>query len=473
MGLKKRVSLFVAALTMFSGLAVVGAPAAFAAHPEIEVSVGCEPQGDQWLEVVAKSWSFVASDHGNHDDVRIQMRRINQNGNWTGWLHEIGNGQFVPGNGRQFTKSYNKTSTMADFGTLESMAGQTVQIRIFVIDPPPTDDAFHGWYNDLGQQFLEGSTGNGDARAYSDEFVIPKCVPRLAGANRYSTAAAASQYAYPSGADVVYVATGEKFPDALAGGAAAARENAPILLVQKSAIPSPTKNELVRLSPSRIVVLGGTDVIDNQVVTALRAYAGSVTRVAGANRYSTSAAVSKAAFGSSAVAYVATGVDFPDALAGAPAAVQAGAPLLLVKSDELPNVVATELNRLGATSIVVVGGTAAVSDAVVASLAKGGRTVTRISGATRYALSANVSKDTFAPGVGAAYVVVGTEFPDALSAGAVTGPKPGPVLLVQTNSLPAVVAKELTRLAPQEIYIIGGPAVVSDTVAGILAGYVQ
>ncbi len=298
-------------------------------------------------------------------------------------------------------------------------------------------------------------------------------VPRLAGANRYSTATAVSKYGYPSGADVVYVATGEHFPDALAGGAAAAHEAAPVLLVQKSSIPSATKSELSRLSPGRIVVLGGTAVIDDQVVTDLRAYAGTVTRVAGANRYATSAAVSKAAFTSSNVAYVATGVDFPDALAAVPAAVQAGAPLLLVRPDELPTVVSTELKRLGATSIVVVGGVAAISADVVSSLAEGGRSVTRIDGATRYALSANVSKATFAAGGGVAYVVVGTEFPDALSAGALTGPKPGPVLLVQTDSLPAVVANELTRLAPGDIYIVGGPAVVSDSVSGVLSSYVR
>ncbi len=175
MRLKRRASLFVAGLTMFSGLAVIGAPAALAAHPEIEVYMACAPTGGQLLQVVPKSWSFVSTDPGNHDNVRIQMRRVNTNGNWTGWLHEIGNGKFAPSNGRRFTKNYNQSSPMADFGTLGSLVGVRVQFRVFVIDPPPTDDNWSGWYNDAGTKLLNASTGNGNVLTTSQEFVVPNC----------------------------------------------------------------------------------------------------------------------------------------------------------------------------------------------------------------------------------------------------------------------------------------------------------
>ena len=63
-------------------------------------------------------------------------------------------------------------------------------------------------------------------------------VDRLAGSNRYATAAEISQWAYPDGSDVVFVATGLDFPDAIAGGAAAAAEGGPLLLVTGTSVPS-------------------------------------------------------------------------------------------------------------------------------------------------------------------------------------------------------------------------------------------
>jgi hypothetical protein len=99
-----------------------------------------------------------------------------------------------------------------------------------------------------------------------------------------------------SSTPVVYVATGENFPDALGASAAAAVQGGPVLLVRKGSIPSETAAELSRLSPDVIFVVGGTAVITDSVVSQLGAYASTVTRVAGANRYATAAAVSAAVF---------------------------------------------------------------------------------------------------------------------------------------------------------------------------------
>ena len=64
---------------------------------------------------------------------------------------------------------------------------------------------------------------------------------------------------------------------------------------------------------------------------------------------------------------VATGVAYPDALAGAPAA-RGGGPLLLVPPDHIPDSVAAELRRLAPKRIWLLGGPAAVSTAVEAGL---------------------------------------------------------------------------------------------------------
>ena len=95
---------------------------------------------------------------------------------------------------------------------------------------------------------------------------------------------------------IVYVATGENFPDALGAGPAAASFQAPILLVGKNSIPEPTRVELQRLKPDEIVIAGGTAVISPSVEAQLGAYANAVTRLAGANRYETAAEITWYAF---------------------------------------------------------------------------------------------------------------------------------------------------------------------------------
>ncbi|MCU1487798.1 MAG: N-acetylmuramoyl-L-alanine amidase family 2 [Actinomycetia bacterium] len=185
---------------------------------------------------------------------------------------------------------------------------------------------------------------------------------RLAGDNRFGTAAAISAAAFTS-APVAYVATGAGFPDALAGAAAGALRGGPVLLVERDSVPARTAAELQRLKPSAIVVLGGTGAVSSATADQLKAYSPSVTRASGADRYATAVAVSQAV-ASSPVAYLATGVNFPDALAGGVVAAAAGAPLLLVPGRCIPNGTRAELVRLGVTRLVLLGGDGAVSSAL-------------------------------------------------------------------------------------------------------------
>jgi len=272
-------------------------------------------------------------------------------------------------------------------------------------------------------------------------------VVRISGANRYATAAAVSASLLQPGVDVAYVATGENFPDALAGSAAAgAGKGGPVLLVREDSVPQETAAELQRLHPKKIVVLGGTAAVSAGVESALRKY-GEVVRVAGSNRYSTGALVSSYAFPTGATtAFVATGANFPDALAGGPPAVGLQGPVLLVNHDEVPASVSTEMKRLHLSTIKVLGGSAAVSTAVEQELREYAPTVVRLSGTNRYATAAAVSQHSFAPGVATIFVATGTNFPDALAGGPVAGILGGPILLVTPDSVPEQTRAEIERL---------------------------
>lgn len=304
-------------------------------------------------------------------------------------------------------------------------------------------------------------------------FGTRRAAPRVGGVDRYATAALLSASRFAPGVPVAYVASGAGFADALSGGPAAAAGHGPLLLTGATALPPATAAELARLAPARIVVLGGSAVVSDAVLAALGAYTtGSVTRTAGIDRYATAAKISASAFAPGvAVAYVATGGTFADALAGGAAAAHLHGPILLTKPGILPPATATELARLAPGRIVVLGGASMISDAVVARLdALTAGTATRIAGADRYATAAAVSAASYPVPVATLYVATGASFADGLAAGPVAGLAGGPLLLVGRDALPAVVIAEIRRLDPSTVVVVGGSGSVSEAVRSQIEG---
>ncbi|NHZ70762.1 MAG: hypothetical protein GWP18_03890 [Proteobacteria bacterium] len=336
----------------------------------------------------------------------------------------------------------------------------------------------HATFTDLADGKLDQlpvyrySSGNPDFPLSCPELL--GSVDRIAGANRFETAANISKSRFPAGVPVAYVATGLLFPDALSGGPVATLDDAPILLAQKTALTAPTSTELNRLKPKRIVILGGPAVISENLETQLKNFTtGSVTRLAGNDRFSTAAAISKSMFDPGVpVAYVSTGFSFPDALAGGPVAGLNKGPILLTAPDSLPGPTKNELARLNPKRIVILGGSAAVNSSVEALLAtytSGG--VSRIAGANRYETAKLISQSEFGTGLSVVYVATGENFPDALAGGPLAGLNTSPILLIEKFSIPNPARAELNRLRPKRIVILGGTGVISTSVEQQLAGY--
>ena len=291
---------------------------------------------------------------------------------------------------------------------------------------------------------------------------------RLAGADRYATAAAISARVFKSGVPVVFIATGEDFPDALAAGPAAAKLGGPLLLVRRDGVPFATAAELQRLRPNEIRIIGGTGAVSTTVGYALKQLTtATVRRISGSDRYQTASAISSANFATGTpVAFVAAGSNYPDALAGAAYAATVGSPVLLTERTAIPAATVTELQRLKPGRIVVLGGTGAVSDAVRTALAAyTSGEVTRIAGSDRYETSAAISQAAFATDLPkTVFIATGLNFPDGLAGAAAAGALGAPLLLVRPDALPATVATELGRLNPQYTYLLGMEGAISKAV---------
>jgi putative cell wall-binding protein len=311
----------------------------------------------------------------------------------------------------------------------------------------------------------------GRVTSFSPFLVGRSRLDRLAGANRTATAAAIAAQAFGTSAPVVYVATQADYPDALAGGPAAAVTEGPILLVSQNEIPAVTAAALTSLQPGRIVVLGGTAVVSQAVQNQLGQFTdGPVTRLSGTDRYGTAAAISEEVFATGNVqAYIATGVNFPDALAGGAAAAADRSPVLLVRPNAIPPQTAAELERLNPENIVVLGGTSAVSQAVFDELAQyTDGDVEREFGRNRYETAAAILERFDAP-VESAYVATGEAFPDALTSVPAAGLTGSPLALVRRDAVPDLVQAQLNRLSPDHLYVLGGNAAVALTLEAALA----
>jgi len=284
-------------------------------------------------------------------------------------------------------------------------------------------------------------------------------IVRLAGPDRYATAVAVSEFHHPGGSSVAVVASGADYPDAISGSALAGSIGAPLLLTQPGGVPSVVSDEIIRLDPDEILLLGGSAAVSPAVFEQLDALA-PTTRIAGANRYATTVAISNhyLADGGADTVIVTTGADFPDALAGAPLATARGGPVLLTRPTDLPPEVSEEIVRLDPDEILLLGGTAAVSEAVFEQLDALAAT-TRIAGADRYATAAAISGEAFAS-ASSVFVASGAGFADALAGAAAAAAIGVPVLLTAASSLSGYTRVEVGRLGSSTVVVLGGPAAV-------------
>lgn len=188
---------------------------------------------------------------------------------------------------------------------------------------------------------------------------------------------------------------------------------------------------------------------------------GRTTRFQGGGRTETALLISQGFFGDGeADAVVLSRPDiFPDALTGTPLAAQENGPLLLTEREGLEQAVATEIERVLPESgtVYLLGGTEALSDEVLDDVEALGFTAVRYGGANRFATAAIIGET----GLGSPEQVLaadGSDFPDAVSAGAAAGAIGGAVILTGAETVPDETQAYLDEHDPSALFAVGGPA---------------
>jgi putative cell wall-binding protein len=375
-------------------------------------------------------------------------------------------------------------SVTASFGPTFRFEGlEPGQYRLHFVDKGSQDVRNEYWNDQLYESDADVITlapGQTVARvdASLDQWGI--YTYRYGGATRYDVAALISTLAFEPGVPVVYIASGEKFPDALSAGPAAARQDGALLLTASRSLPEPTREAIVTLEPQKIVVVGGEASVSAGVYAQLSALQPNIQRISGADRYEVSRNVIDYAFcdqvtgdcpdGAKTV-FAASGANFPDALSAGPAAAHVDGAVLLVPSGEWRVDYPTQvlLHRLGTNQIYVVGGPASVSESVLMDLVgaiQGQGGGSRIGGADRYEVSANVNAQIFTTGE-TAMLASGSVFADALSGGPVAATIDAPLFLAQRDCFPGSVWDGIRHYDPVDLLLLGGPNTLSDSVLNV------
>jgi len=288
---------------------------------------------------------------------------------------------------------------------------------------------------------------------------------RLSGTTRFDTPVSISRRTFPSTASTVVVASGENFPDALAGSPLATLKNAPLLLTKKNSLPSSVAAELKRLRPKNILVLGGPIAISDATVAKLKAY-GPVTRVWGNNLYDTSSKIA-GNWGSAPTVFLSTGERFEDAMSLAAVAAGRKAPMLLTKRSAVPATTLNQLKRLKPSRVYLAGGPLAISAAAEAQVRRAvpNATVIRYGGNNLYDTSAMIAKAFWTGGSQRQFIATGADFPDGLTGAVAAGYNGAPLLLAKKSCLPSSVSNALGSMKGWTNVLLGGPLALDSTVA--------
>lgn len=296
-------------------------------------------------------------------------------------------------------------------------------------------------------------------------------VRRVGGKDRYEVALNVSREAFGHSKYVV-VATGEKFPDALAASPLSGCLNAPILLTHAQALPSNFAAEIRRLGADHAIIVGGPGSVYPSVVTQLTGLGLSVERIGGEDRYACAANIGTRVLSygaNSGRVFVARGDLYPDALALGPLAYQGRTPIVLTLPTSLPQATQHFLQATKFTDGYLAGGPASITPPIARQIDGYVDNVTRIPGKDRYECAANVANAGISLGLASAHFVgmaTGEKFADALTGGVGTGQLGGTIVLVRLNSVPLATGRFVAqrKFDIMRVDSFGGPASVSEAV---------
>jgi Putative cell wall-binding domain len=305
-------------------------------------------------------------------------------------------------------------------------------------------------------------------------------VERLCGTDRIDTAVLVARKGWPDAvisksskaSRRVVLARSDDFADALAGVPLAAKYDAPILITPPHEMDIRVLNEIQRLKPQEIILLGAEGALGKEIVNSLLQAGFSsdqLVRIQGKDRYETSAAIAEMVGTSDGSAFIVTGENFPDALGAAGVAGEKGIPVVLMPSNQLNASSLAVLKRLDVQQVNVIGLNQTMYGLIKKELQKliPEVQVSSIRGVDRYATTVSVVNSRTEP-VTEIILATGENFPDALAGAAFAVHRKAVLLLIPETDLAghSELRSYLKNVGPgiSLVETLGGSSVLNDQI---------
>ena len=278
-------------------------------------------------------------------------------------------------------------------------------------------------------------------------------INRISGNNRISTAINLSRN-YFDHANTLVLVNSKEYPDSLTAAPLAKALKAPILLNDSNRLDTQVKNEIRRLGVKKVILVGGNNSLAIGIEKDLKIMSLELSRIAGKDRYDTSARLAKQLVkltGYSDRAIVASGENFPDALTASSIAAKDDLPVLLVKSTSIPYYIDEVMKDMGIKKTILVGGNKSIGKNIESEL----RAEYRIAGKNRYE-TANLVREYGYKKPKKIFLTTGESFADALVSSPLAAMENAPIQLLNPKNNSDNYIDLTSRENIEDIIVLGG-----------------
>ncbi|ENY8989160.1 TPA: cell wall-binding protein Cwp10 [Clostridioides difficile] len=348
--------------------------------------------------------------------------------------------------------------------TLPKSLEYIVENELSKPDELPPDNGNGGNNNGGGSNSGGSSSGGSSGGGNSSDSTSNVTVKKLKGADRFETAIKISQIGWTK-SDTVVIVNGEdkSMVDGLTATPLASIKNSPILLSSNEKLPQKTVEELKRLNPSKVVVIGGNNSMPNSVVEAIKAVNSkiSVQRIGGDTRYQTSINIAKEIDKTNNVSklYIGAGNGEADSLSIASLAGKEKTPIVLTQKDGVDNEAEQFIKSNKVSNIYFIGGVEKISNKAIEQVGKivnKDISNNRVAGQTRQETNAKVIDKFYSQSKLDGVVVANQDkLIDALAVGPLAAKNNSPVILA-TNTLDKSQESSLKGKNSSKLFEVGG-----------------
>ncbi|HEL3069901.1 TPA: cell wall-binding protein Cwp10 [Clostridioides difficile] len=347
--------------------------------------------------------------------------------------------------------------------TLPKSLEYIVENELSKPDELPPDNG-NGGNNGGGSNSGGSSSGGSSGGGNSSDSTSNVTVKKLKGADRFETAIKISQSGWTK-LDTVVIVNGEdkSMVDGLTATPLASVKNSPILLSSNEKLPQKTVEELKRLNPSKVVVIGGNNSMPNSVVEAIKAVNSkiSVQRIGGDTRYQTSINIAKEIDKTNNISklYIGAGNGEADSLSIASLAGKEKTPIVLTQKDGVDNEAEQFIKSNKVSNIYFIGGVEKISNKAIEQVGKiANKDISnnRVAGQTRQETNAKVIDKFYSQSKLDGVVVANQDkLIDALAVGPLAAKNNSPVILA-TNTLDKSQESSLKGKNSSKLFEVGG-----------------